>query len=188
VKITDGMLLRVGEREPKPVPAEPAEPGHVAVTGADAAPVAEEVGEVALAEGIPIHNPRGPRELVLVVDDEEYVSLLAQRVLTEEGYRVITARDGLQALGYYKAIGREIALVILDFTLPMMDGAEVFEELLAIDPNVSVVLSSGFAEQSRVEAMLRRGLSGFLPKPYTHDKLLRQVRTTLDARAMKRQA
>lgn len=128
-----------------------------------------------------VHNPSGTRELVMVVDDEDFVSMLAQRVLCDDGYRVITARDGFQAIEMYRKLRDQIALIILDFTMPVMDGADVFAELLEIDPEVPVVLSSGFAEQGRLQSMLARGLRGFIPKPYTHQKLLSQVRSTLDA-------
>ncbi len=130
---------------------------------------------------IEIHNPTGPHELILIVDDEDFITLLARRVLAEEGYRVITARNGLQALEIYRKLKDEISLVILDFTMPVMDGAEVFAELQQLKPKVAVVLSSGFAEQDKLRTMLARGLRGFIPKPYTQDKLLSQVRQTLDA-------
>jgi len=128
-----------------------------------------------------IANPDGPRELILIVDDEDFVTLLAQRVLTDEGYRVVTARDGFQALDIYKKLQTEISLVILDFTMPIMDGSEVFSELRMINPQVPVVLSSGFTEQDKLKWMLAKGLRGFIPKPYTQQKLLLQVRSTLDA-------
>ncbi|MGV3533713.1 MAG: hypothetical protein ACO1QR_15195, partial [Chthoniobacteraceae bacterium] len=63
-----------------------------------------------------IHNPTGPRELVMVVDDEEMITQLAAIVLGEEGYRVVTAKDGMQALEIYRELKDEISLVILDFT------------------------------------------------------------------------
>ena len=136
-----------------------------------------------LTGDVRVHNPSGTRELVMIVDDEDFISMLAQRVLCDEGYRVITARDGFQAIEMYRKLRDQIALIILDFTMPVMDGADVFEELLEIDPEVPVVLSSGFAEQARLQSMLARGLRGFIPKPYTHQKLLSQVRATLDALA-----
>lgn len=86
-----------------------------------------------------------------------------------------------RAIKIYTRLQNRIDLVILDFTMPIMDGAEVFDELRAINPRVPVVLSSGFAEQEKVKAMLAKGLRGFMPKPYTQQKLLMQVRTTLDA-------
>lgn len=130
---------------------------------------------------IKIHNPTGARELVMIVDDEDFVTLLAQRVLTDEGYRIVTARDGFQAIEIYRKLKDQIALIILDFTMPVMDGSDVFAELLQINPGVPVVLSSGFAEQERLRSMLARGLRGFIPKPYTQQKLLTQIRSTLDA-------
>ena len=128
-----------------------------------------------------IANAEGPRELIMIVDDEDFVTLLAQRVLTDEGYRVVTARDGFQALDIYKKLQDKIELVILDFTMPIMDGSEVFSELRMINPQVPVVLSSGFTEQDKLKWMLAKGLRGFIPKPYTQQKLLLQVRSTLDA-------
>jgi len=133
------------------------------------------------AHGSLIINPNGPRELILIVDDESFVTLLAQRVLVDEGYRVICANDGFQALKIYRELKDKIALVILDFTMPIMDGSEVFEELIRINPRVAVMLSSGFTEQTKLKSMLAKGLRGFIPKPYTQQKLLLQVRSTLDA-------
>jgi len=131
---------------------------------------------------IRVLNPAGKRELLLLVDDETEISQLASEMLTDEGYRVILAKDGFEALKFYQLVGPQIGLVLLDFFLPIMDGDAVFDELRAINPNVSVVLSSGFAEQSKLSAMLSQGLRGFIPKPYTREKLLEQVRSILDSR------
>jgi CheY-like chemotaxis protein len=130
---------------------------------------------------IAVLNPSGNRELILLVDDETEIAELASAMLTDEGYRVILARDGFEALKIYQQIGTQIGLVILDFFLPVMDGDAVFDELRALNPEVVVVLSSGFAEQSKLGAMLAQGLKGFIPKPYTAEKLLEQVRSTIDA-------
>ena len=130
---------------------------------------------------ISVLNPKGNREFILLVDDETEISELASAMLTDEGYRVILARDGFEALKIYQQIGKQIGLVILDFFLPVMDGDAVFDELRALNPDVAVVLSSGFAEQSKLGNMLAQGLKGFIPKPYTREKLLEQVRSTLDA-------
>lgn len=143
--------------------------------------VSPAIAEGPKADEIKIANPEGSRELILIVDDENFVTLLAQRVLTDEGYRVITAKDGFRALEIYKKLQEQINLVILDFTMPIMDGSEVFTELRKLNPKVPVVLSSGFTEQDQLKWMLARGLRGFIPKPYTQQKLLLQVRSTLDA-------
>lgn len=169
-KVTQMMVHRVGG-QPMEVPP--------AGTGTGAAPVAPPSLAPAAVD-VKIFNPTGPRELVMIVDDEDFVTLLAQRVLTDEGYRVITARDGFQAIDTYRKLGEQVALIILDFTMPVMDGADVFTELREINPKVPVVLSSGFAEQERLRGMLARGLRGFIPKPYTQQKLLTQIRSVLD--------
>jgi CheY-like chemotaxis protein len=127
-----------------------------------------------------IQNPNGNRELILLVDDESQVAKLAAEMLAEEGYKVIVAHDGFEALRIYQQMGEQIGLVILDFFLPVMDGDAVFDELRGLNPDIAVVLSSGFAEQSKLGNMLAQGLRGFIPKPYSRAKLLEQVRSTLD--------
>jgi CheY-like chemotaxis protein len=130
---------------------------------------------------IKIFNPQGPLELIMLVDDEEFVTMLAERVLADEGYRVITTKDGMEAIDVYRKIGNEIDLILLDFTMPIMDGADVFDELLQMNPRVPVVLSSGFTEKDNLRGMLAKGLRGFIPKPYTQQKLLTEVRAALNA-------
>jgi len=176
------MLERSGEAPPErpskvtPFPG----PGSFGSGPAPARPPTYNPGESSQLD-VRIANPEGERELILIVDDEDFVTLLAQRVLTDEGYRVVTARDGFQALDIYKKLKTQVNLVILDFTMPIMDGSEVFSELRMINPQVPVVLSSGFTEQDKLKWMLAKGLRGFIPKPYTQQKLLLQVRSTLDA-------
>jgi CheY-like chemotaxis protein len=166
----------------------PLSPSSSAATSS--APAAELVGEAqestgARAPGIPsqitVQNPEGERELILIIDDEPEIAEFASTILAEEGYKVIVAKDGFEALKIFQQIHRQIGLIILDFFLPVMDGDAVFEELKALNPSVNVVLSSGFAEQNKIGAMLAQGLRGFIPKPYTREKLLEQVRSTLDA-------
>jgi CheY-like chemotaxis protein len=135
----------------------------------------------AIPPEITVLNPKGNRELILLVDDEMEIAELAATMLTDEGYRVIMAKDGFEALKIYQQLGTQVALIILDFFLPVMDGDAVFDELRALNPEVAVVLSSGFAEQSKLGTMLAQGLKGFIPKPYTSEKLLEQVRSTIEA-------
>ena len=118
---------------------------------------------------------------MLLVEDEHDVAELGAEMLAQEGYKVILAADGFEALKIYQRLASQIGLVILDFFLPVMDGDAVFDELKALNPDVNVVLSSGFAEQQKISSMLAQGLRGFIPKPYTREKLLSQVRSTIDA-------
>ena len=138
-------------------------------------------GSSPIPSEIKVQNPKGEREYVLIIDDDPEIRELAAEMLAEEGYKLILAGDGFQALDIYRKIGNQIGLVILDFFLPVLDGDAVFDELRTINPNINVVLSSGFAEQDKVSAMLAQGLGGFIPKPYTREKLLAQVRTALDS-------
>jgi CheY-like chemotaxis protein len=131
--------------------------------------------------GVEVINPEGKLELILLIDDEPMITALVAEMLSNAGYRVITCLEPFRALEIFKKFKSEIDLVILDYTLPIMDGSEVFDELKTIRADVAVMLSSGFAEQEKVRAMLARGLQGFLPKPYTETRLLDQVRSTLAA-------
>ena len=126
-------------------------------------------------------NPKGSREYILLIEDEAQVAALTVETLVGEGYRVILVQNGFEALKIYRNIGKQIGLVILDFFLPFMDGDAVFNELRVLNPEVDVVLSSGLAEQQRINAMLGQGLRGFISKPYSSQNLLAQVRSTLDA-------
>ncbi len=128
-----------------------------------------------------IDNPSGSKGLILIIDDEELLVTLVKQMLTDAGYRVVAAIEPFLALDIYKELKEQVDLVILDYTLPIMDGSEVFDALRSIKSDVAVMLSSGFAEQDKVRAMLSKGLRGFLPKPYTEEKLLSQVRLTLEA-------
>ncbi len=141
---------------------------------------ASRTAPVAPVSEIVIANPEGERELIFIIDDEEMVCTLASEMLTNAGYRVATVTDPFRALVVFEKLKADISLVILDFTLPIVDGAEVFEDLRKIKPSVAVMLSSGFTEQEKVRSMLAKGLRGFLPKPYSEERLLTQVRTTLD--------
>ena len=130
---------------------------------------------------VPTAKPGGSRELILIVDDEDSVTLLAERVLTHEGYRVITARNGFQAIDLFKKLHAELHLVILDFVMPILSGGEVLIELLKIDPLVPVLLTSGFTSNESLKELLEKQLCGFIPKPLAQKKLLLNVRSTIDA-------
>jgi CheY-like chemotaxis protein len=165
------MQTKAIEEEEKP----PASPAPVAASKTPAPKSSS------IPADIKVLNEKGNRELILIVEDEREVAELAAAMLTDEDYQVILARDGFEALKIYQQISKKIGLVILDFFLPVMDGDAVFDELCALNPDVAVVLSSGFGEQSKLGNMLARGLRGFIPKPYTREKLLAQVRSILDS-------
>ena len=191
-KILEGSSAKTKRNErmtftvvPSPSATMPSRGGQIITTGPGIEPekAAAQNGSASLGipSTAPVKNPYGNREYLLLIEDEPDVAEAASEILVEEGYKVIIAHDGFEALRIYQSAVQQIELVILDFFLPVMDGDAVFDELRAINPNVNVVLSSGFAEQTKIGTMLARGLRGFIPKPYTRQRLLEQVRSTLDA-------
>jgi CheY-like chemotaxis protein len=166
---------------PPPATAQPANASGKNPSKPPSNPPAKTGSESPFASEPNIKNPNGPRELILIIEDEREVAELAAEMLISEGYKVILANDGFEALQIYERLGKQIGLIILDFFLPVVDGDAVFDELRSKNPAVNVVLSSGFAEQQKISAMLAQGLRGFIPKPYNRQKLIEQVRSTLDA-------
>jgi PAS domain S-box-containing protein len=126
---------------------------------------------------------RGRSEGVLVVDDEEMVRALAALVLERRGFRALTAAGGEEALALYRARRTEIDLVLLDYSMPGMNGLEVLEALKALDPEVCVVFSSGYAQDGDAAPLLAAGGRAFVPKPYQPDELVRALRDVLDGRS-----
>jgi len=127
----------------------------------------------------PIRYSRG-KETILFVDDEEMIRDLGVQILTMQGYRVLTAVDGQQAIEMFLARGETIDLVLLDLTMPNMSGLEVLERIRKINPRAKVVLSSGHRADEAHSPERISGASAFLPKPYRADVLTRIVREVLD--------
>ncbi|WP_051292884.1 response regulator [Citrifermentans bremense] len=100
---------------------------------------------------------------VLLVDDEETIRALGSEMLKELGYQVVTACDGRQAVELFQSRD-DVSLVILDLTMPHMDGEECFRTLRRLDPTLKVVMSSGFTQQEVTEKL--DGIAGFIQKPY----------------------
>ena len=130
-------------------------------------------------EQITMANPTGMRELVLVADHDPASLHEIETMLTDEDFRVLSLRDAFETISIYARLWAAIDLVILDFSMPMMSGELIFDELQAINPNVTVVISSGFTHPEKLSQMLARGLSGFLPRPYNREKLIPQIKQVL---------
>ncbi len=119
-------------------------------------------------------------ETVLLVDDEEEVLTVGEKVLTKMGYRVVMASSGEEGVGLYERHKEGIDLVILDMIMPGMNGSETFDALRSIDPDVKVLLSSGYSLEEEARKILRKGCSGFIPKPFRAEELSRVMRKILD--------
>ncbi|HMO53776.1 MAG TPA: response regulator, partial [Tepidiformaceae bacterium] len=115
---------------------------------------------------------------VLVVDDDETVRSVTRRMLEHAGYTVLQAGDGIQALDAYRE-NPGIDLVLLDMTMPHMDGEETFRELRRLSSDIRVVLTSGYNEQDATERFVGKGLAGFIQKPYRPAELLAKVAEVL---------
>ncbi len=116
---------------------------------------------------------------ILVVDDEETVRSVARLVLQRQGFAVVEAVDGVEAVELFRKHGGAFRLVLLDMTMPRMSGEETFRALRSLDPDVRILLSSGYNEQEAVNHFAGRGLSGFVQKPYTPSELTDRVFQTL---------
>jgi PAS domain S-box-containing protein len=104
--------------------------------------------------------------IILVVDDEEIVRSLAERILVRAGFKVLLATDGLNGVNIFRQHANDIRLVLLDLTMPRMNGDEAFGEIKKIRNDVHIVLSSGYDEEEASERFAGKGLSGFIQKPY----------------------
>lgn len=111
--------------------------------------------------------------VVLLVDDEETVRAIGGEMLRELGFDVVTANDGREAVALFRA-RNDISLVILDLTMPHMDGEQCFRELRMLDSNVQVIMSSGFSEYEVTQKFSGKRLAGFVQKPYKLS-ILREV-------------
>lgn len=119
---------------------------------------------------------------ILVVDDEPAARVLAFRVFSEAGFEVTTAQSGFECLEHFRKRPNWFDLILLDLSMPFMDGEETFKRLRAVNPNVVVLLSTGFLAQAqdRIDRMVAAGLAGSIRKPHRPDELLAQVHTTLE--------
>lgn len=103
---------------------------------------------------------------VLLVDDEANVLAVGRSLLEKIGCPVITASDGCEAVATYRLLGPEIAFVIMDLTMPRMNGEEAFEELQRIDPKVKVFIASGYSKSEITAQFVGKNVAGFIQKPY----------------------
>ncbi|MCF8099930.1 MAG: response regulator [Desulfarculaceae bacterium] len=108
---------------------------------------------------------------VLVVDDDDLVRGVTRLALEKFGCRVLSAKDGVEGVELYKQHQEDIDLIILDMTMPRMDGVEAFRQLRKLNPQVKVILSSGYNEQDATNRFVGKGLAGFIQKPFTPSAL-----------------
>jgi CheY-like chemotaxis protein len=138
-------------------------------------PALNESATVPPSARLPLHVSR----CILVVDDEPMALMLLNQILSQAGHSVVTAQSGFEALDYFRKEPGRFALILLDLSMPLMDGEEAFNHFRAIDPNVVVLLNTGFIENRRLDRMIANGLAGFLRRPYRADEVVTQIQSVL---------
>ena len=119
---------------------------------------------------------------VLLVDDEEIILEVGRELLEAIGYRVLAAKDGKEAVQVYEKNRDEIDIVLLDIVMPNMGGGEAYDRMKKINPDVKVLLLSGYSINGGAREILKRGCDGFIQKPFDMKQLSQSIRNILDKR------
>ena len=119
------------------------------------------------------------KETVLIIDDEEAVIKITQKLLKKLGYKTITADSGESAIEIYKKKHEEIDLIILDLGMPGMGGRRCLEILVEFDPQVKVVIASGYSDDGLIKDNIKHGAKAYAIKPYTLDEISKVIRKVL---------
>ena len=142
-------------------------------------PVKEALAAVEPETPSTLRGVAGHDELILVVDDEEGIRGMARRMLDRFGYRVMVASNGAEAVALYAQHQPDVAAVITDMAMPVMDGPATIHALRAIDPDVKIIASSGHTVTDAAGKALTAGVQNFIPKPYTAETMLRALQELL---------
>jgi len=133
------------------------------------------------ARRTPIRNEGVGHGVILVVDDEESVRNVLSRVLQRAGYKVLTAADGQEALIIFAREVERVSAVVLDLTMPRLDGVEVMRLLRRLSPDVRVLLMSGYSDAEVKKRFAGEHIAGFLQKPFQNKELTTRVAALLRA-------
>lgn len=136
-----------------------------AVEGIDSVPTEEE----------------GQGRLVLIADDEFFIREMIKKTLEARGYKVLAAQDGAEALATYAGAVDEICMVVTNLEMPYMDGPALCRALKKLNPEIKILVSSGYQQNSQIQAAKASGVQHFLTKPYTADELSDKVHAVLNA-------
>ncbi len=120
------------------------------------------------------------KETVLLIDDEDMIIDVGQEILKALGYTVLVGRGGKEAIEIYEKRKEEIDIVILDIVMPEIGGGEAYDRMKEINPDIKVLLSSGFSINGEVTEILERGCNGFIQKPFNIRQLSQRIREILD--------
>ncbi|MGD1972098.1 MAG: response regulator, partial [Desulfobacterales bacterium] len=119
---------------------------------------------------------------ILLIDDEKMILDVGCELLEELGYTVLCALSGKEALDIFKTNSKNIDLVIMDMIMPGMGGGETFDHLRDINPDIKVLLSSGYSVDGQATKILRRGCNGFIQKPFNLNQLSEKIGKIMEAK------
>ncbi len=141
---------------------------------------AAEPSDAERIDGVPYELPRGDGQLILLVDDEASVRQIGRQTLEAFGYRVVVACDGAEGVAIFAAQRAEIAVVLTDMMMPIMDGLTMIRVLRRMQPDVRIVAASGLASNGSVAKAAEAGIHDFVPKPYSAYALLTTLHRVLN--------
>ena len=119
-------------------------------------------------------------ETVLFVDDEEMIIEVAEEILEQLGYKVLIARSGKEAIEIYEENKEHIDIVLLDMIMPDMSGSDTYDRMKELDPDIKVLLASGYSINGQATEIMDRGCNGFIQKPFKMKELSQKLREILD--------
>ncbi|MCX6142086.1 MAG: PAS domain S-box protein [Ignavibacteriales bacterium] len=143
-------------------------------------PVIEKCADETETAAVESQSVRGGTETILLVEDEDSLRRLMKSVLEDNGYRALTAKDGIEAIRLYTEHKDEIALVFTDLGLPGIDGATAIQALRKINPQLKAIFASGFLDLKSRSELPDAQAKAFLEKPYSPNEVLRMIRDVLD--------
>ena len=128
-----------------------------------------------------VEQAKKGKETILLIDDEEYVLDVSREYLEMLGYQVLAARNGREAVDIYRREKERIDVVLLDMIMPHIGGEEVFEMLKSCNPDVRVILSSGYSLSEQAAGIMKKGCRSFIQKPFAMESLSAKIREVLDS-------
>ena len=134
-------------------------------------PAYHEPAQSGVTNGTELRSWKGDG-LILLADDEESIRSMGRRMLERLGFEVLVAADGREAVEVFAKVREKVRLVVLDMTMPHLDGEACFRELRRIEPAVKVIMTSGYNEQEVISRFVGKGLAGFVQKPYSIGDLI----------------
>jgi PAS domain S-box-containing protein len=136
--------------------------------------------DVSEHESVEIGEALRGNETILLVDDEDVIIEVTDQMLANLGYRVLTARNGQEALQVYARCENRIDIVVLDLIMPGMSGSQTYDRLKRLDPDARVLFCSGYSVDVQAAAIFEGGVDGFIQKPFGAVKLTRKIREILE--------